>query len=247
MAALRHVCFDFVSTINAKWDAAIRRREEVEKDAAIRKRNLFDKVSHLRVKLGSVRAKLESVGAELESVKSDLKLARVEVKAQKKHVKKKKRAVNKLKKDRDSWAKEVEDHSRRCQSMEGDASSARAEIQALQQDLSQAKELGVEEFKASSDLKILILKESEASYWIGFGDGRDAVQQLFSDLDLSSIVILEAKEEEEGGADRLAASPMGDGVPTNTFAPFVLVAPMVKGALDAPLPTDFAFEPIAKF
>ena len=98
------------------------------------------------------------------------------MKAQKSHAKKKKHAMEKLKKDHDNWAKETEDFHRKWQTADGEASSAKAEIQILQEDLSRAKELGVEEFKASSNLKTLILQESESSYWIKFGDGRHAVQ-----------------------------------------------------------------------
>lgn len=90
MAGFRRAWSDAVSAANAERDVAIRRREELEKDAAARKRNLSEEVSRLRVELGSVRS-------ELESVQSDLKSAQAEVKAQKSRVKKKKRAVNKLK------------------------------------------------------------------------------------------------------------------------------------------------------
>ncbi|KAG1327613.1 hypothetical protein COCNU_01G015470 [Cocos nucifera] len=67
-------------------------------------------------------------------------------------------------------------------------------------------------------------RESEASYWIEFDDGRDAVQQLFSDLNLNGIVIPSAEEEEEGGIsgaeeekergeDEVSSDPMKDGAP----------------------------------
>ncbi|KAG1369905.1 putative oligopeptide transporter 5-like [Cocos nucifera] len=97
--------------------------------------------------------------------------------------------MNKLKKDYDNYAKKVEDWCRRWQSADGEASSTKAEIQTLQQDLDQAKKLGIEEFKASDDLKTLILQGSEASCWIEFSDGRNAIKQFFPNLDLSSIVI----------------------------------------------------------
>ena len=97
----------------------------------------------------------------------------MEVKAQKSRAKKKKHSVEK---DCDNWANEAEDYREKWQSTEGEASSAKAKIQVLRQDLGCAKELGIEEFKASTDLKTLILQESEASYWIGLGDGRDAIQ-----------------------------------------------------------------------
>ncbi|KAG1359748.1 hypothetical protein COCNU_08G011940 [Cocos nucifera] len=131
--------------------------KEQEKDAAAQEKNLSNEVSHLRVKLGSIRSKLESV-------QSDLKSAQVEVRAQKSRIKKKKHVENKLEKDRNNWAKEAEDLRQMWQIVDEKLSSTRAEIQALQRDLGRVKELAIEEFKTSSDLKILILQESEASY-----------------------------------------------------------------------------------
>ena len=88
------------------------------------------------------------------------------------------------------------------------------EIQVLWQDLDLEKGLDVKEIKTLTDLKTLILQGSKVFYWIGFGDGRDAIHQLFSDLDLSSIVIYGAEKQKEGGADGSPVGPMDDGVPT---------------------------------
>ncbi|KAG1338302.1 hypothetical protein COCNU_04G006080 [Cocos nucifera] len=133
-----------------------------------------------------------------------------------------------MKKDHDNWTREAEDYRRKWQSTKGEASSAKIEIQALWEDLNWAKELGIEEFKASSDLKTLILQGSEASYWIDFGDGQDAVQQLVPNLNLSSIIVPDAKEEEEGGdgaeeeeeggGDGSPMDPMDDGAPITILA-----------------------------
>lgn len=100
-------------------------------------------------------------------------------------------------------------------------------------------------------MKTLILEGSEASYWIGFGDGRDAVQQLFPDLDLSSIVVPGAEEEEEGGADGSLAGPTGDDAPITIPAPsesavLVIPATLSEGAADPPAPMDSASELIAE-
>ncbi|EHA8587124.1 hypothetical protein COCNU_scaffold001459G000060 [Cocos nucifera] len=129
------------------------------------------------------------------------------MKAQKNRAKKKKHAMDKLKKDRENWAKE---------------------------DLDQAKELGIKEFKASSDLKILILQGSEASYWIGFGDSRDAVQQLFLDLDLSSIIIPDAKEVEEGDGDELPMDPTDEDLPGIVIIPIESAIPIAPRGTSAP-------------
>lgn len=233
-----------MSAANAERDLAIRRWEELEKDATAREKNLSDEVSCLRVELSSVKA-------ELESVRSDFTSAQKEVKAQKGRVKKKKRAVNKLKKNHDNWIKEAEDWRRKWQYADREASSAKVEIQTLQQDLSRAKELGVEEFKASTDLKTLILQGSEASYWIGFGDGRDAVQQLFPDLDVSSIVVPGAEEEEEGGDAGPPTGPTNEDAPATAFVPIELAAPAalgasVEGAADPSVPTGSTSQLIAE-
>ncbi|KAG1361451.1 putative transcription factor PIF1 [Cocos nucifera] len=172
-------------------------RLEQEKEATVWEK-LFDEVSYLRVELGSARS-------ELDSVQSDLKSAQVEVKAQKSCVKKK-RMVNKLKKDGDSWAKEAEDYRQKWQSANEEASSAKTEIRTLQQDLSRAKELGIEEFKASADLKTLMLEESEVFYWIGFGDGRMLFNSSFLTLisAASSPMVLK-KRKREAMTDHLRA------------------------------------------
>ncbi|KAG1347924.1 hypothetical protein COCNU_06G017530 [Cocos nucifera] len=75
-----------------------------------------------------------------------------------------------------------------------------------------------------------LIGESEASYWIGFGDGRDAVQQLFPNLDLSSIVVPSAEEEEEGGGDGSPMDPADDGVPITILASTEPAIPTVLAA-----------------
>ncbi|KAG1330668.1 hypothetical protein COCNU_02G006360 [Cocos nucifera] len=47
----------------------------------------------------------------------------------------------------------------------------------------------------------------------------DVVKQLFTDLDLSSIIILNAEEEEEGGADEAPGDQMKDGTLVTTSTP----------------------------
>lgn len=100
------------------------------------------------------------------------------------------------KKDAELAKKEAESAKREMESAKKEMESARAEVESLRWDLCRAKELGVEEFKASSDLKALFLEGSEATYWIGFDDGRSAIQNLYPDLDLSSIVVPEIEEDE---------------------------------------------------
>ncbi|KAG1347444.1 putative oligopeptide transporter 5-like [Cocos nucifera] len=172
----------------------------------------------------------------------------VEVKAQRNRAKKKKRTVIKMKKNHDNWAKKAEDYHKKWQSLEGKASLAKTEIQDLQEDLSWAKELGVEEFKSSSNLKTLILQGSEASYWIDFGDGRDAIQQLFPDLDLSSIVISGAEvEEEEGDGVEEEEEGGGDGSPMDQADDDVIDdSPIEEVRLTVP-PTDDNTLPVLTF
>ncbi|KAG1347917.1 hypothetical protein COCNU_06G017460 [Cocos nucifera] len=72
-------------------------------------------------------------------------------------------------------------------------------------------------------------KSQEVKLPIGsdFDDGQDAIQQLFPDLDLNSIVVPSAEEEEEGGDDGSPTGPMEDGAPATTFVPTKLVVPTV--------------------
>ncbi|KAG1327493.1 hypothetical protein COCNU_01G014270 [Cocos nucifera] len=89
------------------------------------------------------------------------------------------------------------------------------------------------------------LDGSEASYWIGFGDGRDAVQQFFLDLDLNNIVAHDVEEEEEGGDDGSPMGPMDDGVPAAASIPTKSATPIApttsaKDMLGPPAPMDSA-------
>ncbi|KAG1347026.1 hypothetical protein COCNU_06G008550 [Cocos nucifera] len=65
--------------------------------------------------------------------------------------------------------------------------------------------------------QILTLDRSHVS--ARFGDGWDAVQQLFSDLDLSSIVVPGAEEEEEGGDDGLPEGLTDEDLSTAALVP----------------------------
>ncbi|KAG1338558.1 hypothetical protein COCNU_04G008640 [Cocos nucifera] len=94
-------------------------------------------------------------------------------------------------------------------------------------------------------------KGSEASYWIGFGDGWDVIRQLFPDLDLSSIIVQCAGEEEERGNDGSPGSPMDDGAPTTASTPIESAPPMApaaltKGALVPSAPMDIVLQLAAK-
>ncbi|EHA8587609.1 hypothetical protein COCNU_scaffold002779G000030 [Cocos nucifera] len=91
---------------------------------------------------------------------------------------------------------------------------------------------------------------SEASYWIAFGDGWDAIKQLFPDLDLSNIIILDveeekesgipdAKEEEEGCNDEAPGNPMKDDTPIAASAPTEsALAALTEGVLVFFVPMD---------
>ncbi|KAG1355071.1 hypothetical protein COCNU_07G011830 [Cocos nucifera] len=99
-------------------------------------------------------------------------------------------------------------------------------------------------FDEVSHLRAKFGSESEASYWIDFGDGQDVVQQFFPDLDLSSIVVLGAEEEEEEGGDGF---PMDDGASITILAsikPAIAVVPTtsVEDKLGPSASMDLAFQ-----
>ena len=79
-----------------------------------------------------------------------------------------------------------------------DAELAKAEAESIREALNQA----IENFKNSKEFKEEILEGGFTSYCIGYEDGRDAVEQLYPDLDLSSIIPPASKDEaaEEGAA-----------------------------------------------
>ncbi|KAG1360602.1 hypothetical protein COCNU_09G000650 [Cocos nucifera] len=176
--------------------------------------NWARKVEDWARKVEDCRQKWQFAEGEASSTKTEIQ---VEVKAHRSRTKKKKRTVIKMKKDRDNWARKVEDWARKVedcrqkwQFAEGEASSTKTEIQVLQEDLSRAKELGIEKFK------------------------------LFSDLDLSSVIVPSAEEEEEGGdgaeeeeeggGNESPMDRMDDGAPVTIFASTEPAIPAVSMA-----------------
>ncbi|KAG1354963.1 hypothetical protein COCNU_07G010750 [Cocos nucifera] len=99
-----------------------------------------------------------------------------------------------------------------------------------------------------------LIGESKAPYWIDFGDDQDAIQQLFPNLDLSSIVIPSAEEggdgveeEEEGGGDGSPVDPADDGAPITILALTELAISVVsmvpiEDVLSSSMPTSLTFQ-----
>ena len=76
-----------------------------------------------------------------------------------------------------------------------DAKSASAKKEGLsaKDAFSRVREQAVEDYKKFEGFKIEILKGGYASYCVGYEDGRDAVEKLYLDLDLSSVTAPDSK------------------------------------------------------
>ena len=56
------------------------------------------------------------------------------------------------------------------------------------------QEQAIEDYKKSEDFKNKILEGDNAAYWVEYEDGRDTVERLYPNLDLSSIIAPVPKE-----------------------------------------------------
>ena len=86
----------------------------------------------------------------------------------------------------------------------------------------EALSLDVENFKNSEEFKEEILEDGYAFYCIGYEDGRDTVEKLYPDLNLSSIISSCSGDEaaEEGVASIEDDAPtVSEAVPVVDTAP----------------------------
>ena len=75
--------------------------------------------------------------------------------------------------------------------MRADAELAKAEAESIREALNQA----IENFKNSKEFKEEILEGGFTSYCIGYENDRDAVEKLYPNLNLSSIIPPALKDE----------------------------------------------------
>ena len=90
-------------------------------------------------------------------------------------------------------------------SARADADLVKAEVESVREALSRT----IEDFQSSKEFKEEILEDDFTSYYVGYEDGRDAVEKLYPNLDLSSIVLPRSKD---GVAEEEA--PTQDEAPT---------------------------------
>ncbi|KAG1348247.1 hypothetical protein COCNU_06G020760 [Cocos nucifera] len=95
----------------------------------------------------------------------------------------------------DSCLEELEEKRKKLKASE-------AEVASVRVSLDRAKEQALEEFRGSEDFKEELLAASCLAYLTGYEDGRDAVDRVYPDLDLSCIPFPdfdgeEADEEDE--------------------------------------------------
>ena len=74
------------------------------------------------------------------------------------------------------------------------SATAKEVVKTTQEALSQA----IKDYKTSESFKQEVREESDEAYWIGFRDGRDAIAELYPNLDLSSITVPTPKKEAIG-------------------------------------------------
>ena len=89
-----------------------------------------------------------------------------------------------------------------------ESTSVKEEAQSAKDALSRGWEQAVEDYKLSEDFKNEILEGGYTSYCISYKDGRDTVEKLYPDLDLSSITAPTPEEEKIAeGQPRLRKLP----------------------------------------
>ena len=74
---------------------------------------------------------------------------------------------------------------------EAESASTRAEVESVRDTLS----LAIENYKNSEEIKKKIFEGGFTSFCIGYEDGRDAIEKLYPNLNLSSIIPPCSKEE----------------------------------------------------
>ena len=90
-----------------------------------------------------------------------------------------------------------------------EAESAKDSLGRAEEEARSAKESAsraVEDFRATDQYREEMLESGFASYRVGYEDGRDAVQALYPELDLSSIVPSGAEEQ---ATKEMADQPSG--------------------------------------
>ena len=81
--------------------------------------------------------------------------------------------------------------------VDAESASTKEAVKVAQEALSRAQEVpsrAIVDYKKFEDFKKEILEGSDEAYWIRYGDSRDAVAELYLDLDISSITISALEE-----------------------------------------------------
>ena len=140
-------------------------------------------------------------------------------------IKSKKYSINRLWRERDGCIEKLEvERERHRTTKEGlaltDAVSTSAKKGA--ESAKDALNLAIENFRESQEYKDEILEGGFASYCIGYEDGRDAVEKLYPNLDLNSIVsprLGEQATEETTASNERNASIAPESAPTIEVVP----------------------------
>ena len=93
---------------------------------------------------------------------------------------------------------------------QADADITKAEAESVKEALGRA----VEDFCESEEYREELLESGFLSYRVGYEDAREAVQHLYPELDLSSVVL----PESEAPATEEAADPSSEGLTTRAKA-----------------------------
>ncbi|EHA8588216.1 putative oligopeptide transporter 5-like [Cocos nucifera] len=103
--------------------------------------------------------------------------------------------ASRLRKEHDGYAHELVEEWKKLH-------SSKVEIALVHKALSRAKEQEAEGFQSLKNFKNELLASSRLAYVTGYEDGRDAVDWIYPDIDVSRVIILDFDEEEGSDGNR---------------------------------------------
>ncbi|KAG1361020.1 hypothetical protein COCNU_09G004830 [Cocos nucifera] len=181
----------------------IKEMEEVEKKKDVEISCLKAELESAQGDYESAKGGLESAQANLESAMSDLDTVRAELGAVRLEI-----LLLRREEETIEWIIETQESH-------------------IQRKRCEASWLPLEEFRGSEDFKKKLITASHLAYRTGYEDGRDAVGQLYPDLDLTLVL---PPDSNEGGGS-------ADDVPTDQVTPNEVASIGLAAPIEPP-PTE---------
>lgn len=177
--------------------------------------------------LDAARAEMAEMQTEVRALRDDAETSNWIIEVLESRVRTVEHRVNRIRQERDESASELEEEKKKRLSLEEEVASLRAERDQARLERDQAKTQALEEFRGSADFKKELLEASRLVYKVGYEDGRDAVGQMYPDLDVSQVLPPEPDEQGESSEDEPADEPpaRSEAAPTDEPAAAMAVPP----------------------